>query len=51
MAGDERPERVRVSYGKNYERLAALKQPAGRDILRDVNFVICSRPAEVVLFD
>jgi FAD/FMN-containing dehydrogenase len=25
MAGDERPERVRASYGKNYERLSALK--------------------------
>jgi hypothetical protein len=25
MAGDERPERVRASYGKNYERLVALK--------------------------
>ena len=25
MAGDEQPERVRVSYGKNYERLVALK--------------------------
>jgi hypothetical protein len=25
MAGDESPERVRASYGKNYERLIALK--------------------------
>ena len=25
MAGDEQPERVRASYGKNYERLVALK--------------------------
>jgi len=25
MAGDEKPERIRASYGKNYERLVALK--------------------------
>lgn len=25
LAGDERPERIRASYGKNYERLTALK--------------------------
>jgi FAD/FMN-containing dehydrogenase len=26
LAGDDRPEKVRASYGSNYERLAALKR-------------------------
>jgi len=26
LAGDERPEKVRASFGANYERLAALKR-------------------------
>lgn len=37
MAGDDRPERVRASYGANYERLVALKNKYDPDNFFQIN--------------